>query len=472
MVSRKWCSLEQPIQLGPWDLFDVQEFVDERRIVLAQWLILTLCFLILVIDGFHTAVMAFIAPVLSRELSVSKASLGLVLTSSLIGLALGALVAGPLADRFGRKRVLLASVALCGIGSLISASPTSLDAMSIYRLITGLGIGAAMPNCITLASEFVPAKRRALLLNLMFCGFPLGASTAGFVTAWLLHHHGWRLIFLVGGAVPLALLVLLTLLPESISFMVVRKYPLEKIKAALRQISGRESEALRKIDQAYRFKTSESSMNMDRLPLKIMFESRFLVGTLMLWLTYFMGLLLYYLLTSWMPIFVRGAGYSVSQAAVATALFPLGGVIGATVCGWLMGRVNATRVVSGAYLLTSVLLVVLSRSTTNFGYLLCATFLAGLAMNGAQTSMPVLAAAFYPTNGRASGVAWMLGVGRIGGIAGAFGGGLVFQAGMSLKEVFSWLTLVAAVAAIALFCKDLNGRRSVTQEVSIVPADR
>ena len=212
--------------------------------------------------------------------------------------------------------------------------------------------------------------------------------------------------------------------------MVVRKYPLEKIKAALRQISGRESEALRKIDQAYSFKTAESSMNMDRLPLKIMFESRFLVGTLMLWLTYFMGLLLYYLLTSWMPIFVRGAGYSVSQAAVATALFPLGGVIGATLCGWLMGRVNATRVVSGAYLLTSVLLVVLARSTTHFGYLLCATFLAGLAMNGAQTSMPVLAAAFYPTYGRASGVAWMLGVGRVGGIAGAYGGGLLFQAGM------------------------------------------
>ncbi len=457
----------QPDQKDREEFFDIQGFVDERRMVLAQWLILTLCFLVLVIDGFHTAVMAFVAPALSHELSISKASLGSVLAASLIGLAFGALVAGPLADRYGRRRLLLISVALCGIGSLLSASSASLYSLSVYRFMTGLGIGAAMPNCITLASEYVPAKRRALLLNLMFCGFPLGASAAGFVTAWVLHGHGWRLVFMAGGAVPLVLVVPLTLLPESIGFMVVRDYPPERIKSALRQISGRESEALRKINEASSFKTAESKNGQDRLPLKVMFESRLLVGTLMLWLTYFMGLLLYYLLTSWMPTFVRGAGYSVSQAAVATALFPLGGIIGATLCGWLMGRVNATQVVSAAYLLTAVLLVVLACSTMHFGSLLFATFFAGLAMNGAQTSMPVLAAAFYPTYGRASGVAWMLGVGRVGGIAGVFGGGLLFQAGLSLKEVFSWLTLVAAVAALALFCKDINSRRPGDLQASV-----
>jgi MFS transporter, AAHS family, 4-hydroxybenzoate transporter len=457
-TTRRSHPLEPVDQRKPSASFDVQQFVNHHPMGNAQWLILALCFLVLMMDGFHTAVMAFVAPALSRELSISKASLGSVLAASLIGLAFGALVAGPLADRYGRKRVIFASVALCCIGSLISASATSLSTMTVYRFITGLGIGAAMPNCTTLASEFVPAKRRALLLNFMFCGFPLGASTAGFVTAWLLPEYGWRFIFLVGGGFLLVLGALLTLLPESISFMVVREYPLEKIKAALRQISGREPEALRRIDEAETFKMSEDPASRGSLPWKVMFESRFLVGTLMLWLTYFMGLLLYYLLTNWMPTLVRDAGYSISQAAIATALFPLGGVIGAAICGWLMGRVNATRVVSSAYFLTAVLLVVLARSTERYGSLLIVTFLAGLAMNGAQTSMPVLAAAFYPTYGRASGVAWMLGVGRIGGIAGAFGGGLLLQAGLSLKEIVSGLTLVAALAALALLCKDVSSR--------------
>lgn len=446
----------------------MQGFVDQRPMSIAQWSILALCFLVLVMDGFHTAVMAFVAPAVARELSISKASLGSVLAASLIGLAFGALAAGPLADRYGRKRVLFASVALCCIGSLISASASSLYTLAAYRFITGLGIGAAMPNCTTLASEFVPANRRALLLNLMFCGFPLGASTAGFVTAWLLPGYGWRFIFLAGGAVLLVVTALLTLLPESISFMVVREYPLEKIRDALRQISGRDTEALGRIDKVRSFKSAEDKKSRDRLPWTVMFESRFLVGTLMLWLTYFMGLLLYYLLTNWMPTLVHDAGYSVGQAAVATALFPLGGVIGATFCGWLMGRANATRVVSGAYFLTAVLLVVMSRSTSNFGYLLSITFLAGMAMNGAQTSMPVLAAASYPTYGRASGVAWMLAVGRVGGIAGAFGGGMLSQAGVSLKEIVSGLTFVAAVAALALLCKDIAGRRAADPQTAVV----
>jgi len=446
----------------------VQGFVDQRPMSIAQWLILALCFLVLIMDGFHTAVMAFVAPALTRELSISKASLGSVLAASLIGLAFGALAAGPLADRYGRKRVLIASVALCCIGSFISASASSLSTLVAYRFITGLGIGAAMPNCTTLASEFVPANRRALLLNLMFCGFPLGASTAGFVAAWLLPGHGWHFIFLAGGAVLLVVTALLNLLPESISFMVVREYPSEKVRDALRQISGSDPEALARINEIRNFKGDQDRKSTDRLPWAVMFESRFLVGTLMLWLTYFMGLLLYYLLTNWMPTLVHDAGYTVSQAAIVTALFPLGGVIGAIFCGWLMGRVNATRVVSGAYFLTAVLLVVMARSTADFGYLLGITFLAGLAMNGAQTSMPALAAASYPTFGRASGVAWMLGVGRIGGIAGAFGGGLLSQAGVSLKEIIFGLTFVAAVAALALLSKDIAGRRAAGPQTSVI----
>ena len=440
------------------DSLNVQQFLDDLPMVRTQWLIVGLCFLVLMTDGLHTAAMAFVAPAVTRELSISKLALGPVLAAALVGLAIGALAAGPLADRFGRKRVLVASVLICGVGSLCTASATGFLSLLVLRFITGTGIGAAMPNCTTLAAEFLPARSRALLLNLMFCGFPLGASSGGFLAAWLIPHFGWRSLFLIGGAAPLVLTALLTRLPESISFMVVRQYPVRQIRIALNKIAGRDTHALAQIATSSSFCVAEITVSK-RSPLQVMFAPRLLIGTLMLWLTYFMGLLLFYLLTSWMPTLVRDAGYSLSQAATATALFPLGGGIGAILCGWLMGRTNATRVVSGAYFITAVLMLVLAHSTGSLVSLMCMTFLAGLAMNAAQTSMPALAAASYPTYGRASGVSWMLGVGRIGGIVGAFGGGFLLQAGFSLDQIISGLAVVAAVPALALLYKDYTSRR-------------
>jgi AAHS family 4-hydroxybenzoate transporter-like MFS transporter len=441
-------------------VLNVQEFIDRRLMGGEQWFILTLCFLAMVADGFHTAAMAFVAPALTLGLAISKLALGPILSASLVGLGIGALIAGPVADKYGRKRVLVASVLVCSAGSMLSAAAMSQHALLAYRFLTGLGIGAAMPNCTTLAAEFVPARRRAMLSNLMFCGFPLGASAGGFVAAWLIPHFGWRSVFLVGGAAPLVLAVALTQLPESISFMAVQQWSAEKIKSALMKIAGHDAGARSRIAAAAGFRIAEAAPSA-RSPLTLILAPQYLAGTLMLWVTYFMGLLLFYLLTSWMPTLVRDAGYTVSRAAVVTALFPLGGAIGAACCGWLMDRMNANRVVGGAYFLTGILLLVLARSTHSAAGLMIATFLAGVAMNGAQTSMPVLAASFYPTQGRASGVSWMLGAGRMGGILGAFGGGILMQAGYSMAQIIAGLAGVAMLAAAALVAKDFAQRRAM-----------
>src|ERR1700722_13110462 len=157
-------------------VLDVRDFLDRRPIAATQWLILALCFLVMITDGFHTAVIAFVAPVVAQQLGISKLALGPVLSASLFGLGIGAFAAGPIADRIGRKRVLIASVVGCSVGSLLSASATAVPALLVYRLITGIGIGAAMPNCTTLAAEFLPTRRRSMLSTLMVCRVPLGAS--------------------------------------------------------------------------------------------------------------------------------------------------------------------------------------------------------------------------------------------------------------------------------------------------------
>src|SRR5262249_24743433 len=158
------------------DRIEVQAFLDEHRFSRFQWTIFALCFVVVLADGFDTAAIGFIAPSLVSEWGVERSALGPVLSAALFGLAFGALGAGPLADRFGRKLVLSASVLLFGVACLASSFSADLTQLTILRFVTGIGLGAAMPNAVTLMSEYCPDARRATLTNLMFCGFPLGAA--------------------------------------------------------------------------------------------------------------------------------------------------------------------------------------------------------------------------------------------------------------------------------------------------------
>src|SRR3954470_12132697 len=217
---------------------DVQTFLNEHPFSPFQWLIFTLCFCVVLLDGFDTAAIGYIAPSLVAEWGVERPALAPVLSAALFGLAFGALSAGPLADRFGRKAVLAGSVLVMGVACLASAFAPDLRHLVVWRFVTGLGLGAAMPNAVTLMSEYCPEDRRALMTNAMFCGFPLGAAFGGFLAAWMIPLWGWRSVFLLGGIAPLVLTLLMVLfLPESVRYMVAKALPVERIKASLRRIS-------------------------------------------------------------------------------------------------------------------------------------------------------------------------------------------------------------------------------------------
>lgn len=217
---------------------DIQTFLNAERFSPFQWLVFAMCFLIVLLDGFDTAAIGFVAPSLLREWGVPKAALAPVLSAALFGLAFGAFAAGPLADRKGRRLVLLVAVGVFGLGTLASAFARDLTELSLLRFVTGLGLGAAMPNAVTLISEYCPEPRRATLTNLMFCGFPLGAAFGGFLAAWMIPNWGWGSVFVVGGIAPLLLvLLMLVRLPESVRYMVSRAYPAARIRAVLRRIS-------------------------------------------------------------------------------------------------------------------------------------------------------------------------------------------------------------------------------------------
>ncbi|QYY34029.1 aromatic acid/H+ symport family MFS transporter (plasmid) [Cupriavidus pinatubonensis] len=443
---------------------DVQTLIDNRPLSAYQWLILVLCFLIVAIDGFDTAAMGYVAPALVQDWGIDKSTLGPVMSAALFGLAFGAIFAGPMADNVGRKKVLVLSVFFFGACSLATAFAPTLSWLTALRFLTGLGLGAAMPNAVTLMSEYAPARQRAVLVNTMFCGFPLGSAAGGFFAAAIIPQFGWHSVLVVGGVVPLALAVVLTgTLPESIRYMVVRQYPADGIRAVLRRVTDAD------VAGADRFTIHEAAP-ATRSAVATVLAPGYRFGSVMLWLTYFMGLVIFYLLTSWMPTLMKDAGFSLQRASFLTALFPLGGGIGTIAAGWLMDRMNPNKVIAAMYALAGVLIYAVGHGSLADQVLLgLMIFLAGTVMNGAQASMPTLAAGFYPTRGRATGVAWMLGIGRFGGISGALLGAELLHLGLGLEAIFTILTVPAFVATVALVAKQLSTRRA-TATKDIVPS--
>ncbi len=426
---------------------NVQTFLNEHRFSAFQWAIFWLCFLIVLLDGFDTAAIGFIAPSLLKEWGLTRPALGPVLSAALFGLAAGALSSGPLADRIGRKRVLVTAVLLFGLACAASSFAGSLSQLVVLRFVTGLGLGAAMPNAVTLMSEYCPDRMRATLTNAMFCGFPLGAAFGGFLAAWMIPQFGWRSVLLLGGVAPLVLgVAMLALLPESVRYMVARAQPVERIRAALARISASAT-------RATGFVLSESRPSAaGQGGIGIVLSPRYLVGSVMLWIAYFMGLVIFYALINWMPILFKDAGVEPRSATLISALFPLGGC-GAILFGWLMDRFNANKIIALGFAATAVLVYAVGQAAGNVGALVVLVFLAGAFMNTAQSSLPALAAAFYPTAGRATGVSWMLGFGRFGGIAGSFLVAELSRREVGFVGIFSIVAIPGLIAAAALLVK-------------------
>lgn len=448
--------MNQP-QSAVGNCLDVQSFINSQPLSRYQWRVVILCFLIVFLDGLDTAAMGFIAPALSQDWGIDRASLGPVMSAALIGMVFGALGSGPLADRFGRKVVLVGAVLLFGAFSLASAYSTNVDQLLVLRFLTGLGLGAGMPNATTLLSEYTPERHKSLLVTSMFCGFNLGMAGGGFISAKLIPAFGWHSLLLVGGVLPLILaLVLVVWLPESARYLVVRNRGTDKVRKTLAPIAP----AI--VSEAGSFSVPEQKTVKARNVFAVIFSGTYSVGTLLLWLTYFMGLVIVYLLTSWLPTLMRDSGASMEQAAFIGALFQFGGVLSAVAVGWAMDRFNPHKVIGCFYLLAGVFAYAVGQSLGNITVLATLVLIAGMCVNGAQSAMPSLAARFYPTQGRATGVSWMLGIGRFGAILGAWMGATLLGLGWNFEQVLTALVIPAALATTAVVIKGMVSHADAT----------
>ena len=422
---------------------DVQQFIDAHPLAAVQKLLLLLCFLVITIDGFDTAIIGFIAPAIRTEWGLGVAALGPLFAAGLFGLMLGAFLVGPLADRHGRKTMMVASMVVFGAASLAAAWSTDLRSLTWLRFLTGVGLGGAMPMTITLASEYCPSTRRSSLVTLMFCGFTIGSGLGGLIAGQVLPDHGWRVLLIGGGVAPLLLAPVLALvLPESVRFLVMKGNAHDRIARILHRISPDTS-----LDEAQFVGTTAPAAS----PVRQLFGGGLFAGTLLIWLAFFMSLLVVYLLTNWMPTLIQQAsGASLSNAAFMAAMYQVGGTIGAIVVGRLMDRFEPHAVLFATYLAGAASVVLISLWTKTPTLMTCAVFMAGFCVSGGQVGGNALSAAFYPTPYRATGVSWANGVGRSGSIVGSLLGGVLLGLGWGATTVYALVAIPATISALAL----------------------
>jgi len=426
---------------------DVAAVIDRVPLSALQWTTIVLCGLVAILDGFDTQAIAFVAPLIAKDIQVEMSAFGAVFGAGLLGLTVGALAFGPAADRWGRKPIIIISTLVFGIFALLTPPLShSREMLMLLRFLTGLGLGGVMPNIIALTSEYSPKTRRATLVTLMFCGFPLGAVLGGLISTQLMARFGWPAVFYLGGILPLLFLPFLVLwLPESLRYLVARDVQSERPLAILRRVNpdGDYGEGVRCVLP----EPIETGSPISRL-----FAGERAFGTGLLWIVFFCNLLVLYFLINWLPSILQTAGLPIERAIIATVVLNAGGIIGGLTLSRLVDSRRPFAILGGAYAMAAALVAGIGfAATVSIPILMITIFAAGFFVIGSQYCMNALAANYYPTGLRSTGVGWALGIGRIGSIVGPVVGGAMIAMSWSSEELFAAIAIPPVFASISVF---------------------
>jgi AAHS family 4-hydroxybenzoate transporter-like MFS transporter len=375
-------------------------------------------FLIMVLDGFDVQLIGFAAPALIGEFGITRNALGPALAASVIGMSVGAVAIGPVGDRFGRRPALLVSAVLFGVMTLLAATATSVATLALWRFLTGIGLGAALPGAVALMAEFTPARQRSQLVVMSLLGVPVGGIVGSALAAEIIPALGWRSIIVVGGVLPVAAaIVLFFTLPESPGFLARNARP---GGVGIRAVFGR----------AHRG------------------------DAVVLMLAFFTNLFAVYAFFSWAPVVLTSLGFPLDQAVRSALVFNLAGLIGALLNAWMISRIGSLLPLVTVAGVAVVSLVSLAGVTLGAhpGPGTLATFAviaaAGFGIHALQTGLYLVAAHVFPTECRTSGVGFASGAGRLGGIVSSLVGGSLLAGGGAA----GFFGVVALVMVLSVIC--------------------
>ena len=441
VLARLWHAPAPTRANGP--VTNVTALIDAAPFGGLQRMVLLLCGLAALLDGLDLQSIGLAAPGIIASLHVPPRAFGLVFSAALLGLMLGAFGLGPLADRIGRRAILIGASITFAVFTFATGFVASFPALLGMRFLAGIGLGGAMPSFIALGTEYAPRRLRGVAVALLWTGFPLGGVVGGLLGARLIPAFGWPSLFYVGGVLPLLLaLALLALLPESIGFLVARDPGAPEIGRLLGRITGTAPPA------GARFALGEASA--PGMPLRQLFTDGRAGATLLLWVAFFAIFLMLVTNTAWSPILLHAVGLPVPRAALAMAAFNAGSVVGTAAAGSLIARLPPARTLALLSVASAASFALIGRAAPGFAGVAALQALSGVFLGAASSGLIALAALFYPTAGRSTGVGWAMGMGRFGSFLGPLWVAMLVGGGWAVAATYQAVAVPALVAAVCL----------------------
>lgn len=433
---------------------EVRDVIDRNPISWFQRRTLILCYLCIVVDGLEVTVVGFLSGALKADYGISTAQLAPAVTAGLLGLAIGSFGAGPLGDRFGRRTVIVWAIGAFTVMTLLTTFADGVAVFSLLRVLTGIGLGASMPNVAALVSEYVPTARRRTVVALVWSGFTVGAAIGAVTVPFIVAASGWETAIVLCGAMAAAIFLAIgRLLPESARFLAT---------------SGRDRHKL--IDYCNSIEPGsvtpetifarESTGHTHAYPIRALFATRLRFGTVAMWVGFMAVMFTTYLMSTWLPFLFKDAGFAIGTIALLTTLLQIGGTVGNASVGFIQDRFGAhiTLVWASALAATMALSIAIAPPSTLL--LAVLIFVLGLCTNGIGTGYTAVSTTFYPTEIRSTGTSWTAGVSRIGAVGGAAIGTLLASFGVTFQQVFLILLLPITIGAICMALKGLHYRNA------------
>ena len=428
----------------------VSKVIDEAKLSNYHFQVVAFGAIMMMLDGYDLSAMGLAVPAIAEAWAIEPSSFRWALSASLMGVGVGSLLAGLCGDRWGRRATLTGMFGFGAMACLGTVFATNVNELVFWRFLVGIGMGGAIPNIIALVSELMPAKRRPLMIVLVYSGAAVGGGLGSLLASVIVPLYGWQSVFMVGGILPLVVaLFVFKALPESPAFLIANGRRDPQASATILRLRPDFPK-----DQTERLSFIDSGLGL-RPGVGALFGKNLGIATLLFWTLFICTQAMVFFIQSWYPTLLTRNGYDIETALQIFSLWDFGALTGGIVVAGLASHFKLEKLLTFAYLLAALCLGMLSLDIQNTTVTQILTFATGFSVVGASFCMGALAAGFYPSEIRATGVGWGLGVGRVGSISSPLIGGAVLAAGWTNSEIFTTAMLPALIASISVFALSL-----------------